>query len=810
MKPTKLTLTGFVGIKKGLGRDTFTFDFSSIPDAHQLVAIVGINGRGKTTILDNMHPYRLMPSRSTTLGPGGFSYWDHLCLPHAEKVLEWEHAGEHYRSEFSFKLRGATKKADYYLFQKNGKNGDWVPVQTVDGNLSDGKADTYDRCLDAILGVPERFFTSQFSAQRRRALVEYGTSEIKALLASILDLVQYRTLSANANKVAKLFQSELEGLQEQLALGRLAKDGIASAKESLAALEVQEQQERARRGTCERGLNAAKQAKATLDARGESLVKEVEERVFLQQQIEQVDADHRQLVTKRRQLLNETVNSHQNELVRLDDEAKRINRRNEQLVQDRDRAAAMVAEESTVLHAITTLPAQRTALSALESQIAERQARVTALRPVHQELRQMVSHRATLQSQGQAKAITIKSLQETHSLVTAVPCHRSEMQQTCPLLEHARRAGTQLLAEELEISELRKGYGSLNQQVQALEQQLASAGEVENAIDQYTKQRKTLADDIEKLALTASRQEMVAQAKTRIPEIAKEIEQSKGRLREIEERRLLLKSETVNAQSQANEVLCVAESEYRSRSKALQERLNKLSHGIAEGELKAATDAIASATKQLEDCEKQLAAIASTKVTVLAKIEVLANTIARSSEIEMAANLLTDEIAKFKLLEKGLGNDGLIALSIDDAGPEISSLCNELLQSDFDNRFTVRLDTQRETLAGDTRETFAIKVFDSRGGEPTSLDDMSGGEQVWVNECLTRAIALYVSQSNGTQYHTLFTDEADGALDPERKRQFMQMKRAVLGRGGYGREYFISQTPELWEFADHVIDVGQL
>jgi exonuclease SbcC len=197
-------------------------------------------------------------------------------------------------------------------------------------------------------------------------------------------------------------------------------------------------------------------------------------------------------------------------------------------------------------------------------------------------------------------------------------------------------------------------------------------------------------------------------------------------------------------------------------------------------------------------------------VTLLAKIEVHTDTLMRTREIEMMANLLSDEIAKFKLLEKGLGNDGLIALSIDDAGPEISSLCNDLLQSDFDNRFTVRLDTQRETLAGDTRETFAIKVFDSRGGEPTSLDDMSGGEQVWVNECLTRAIALHVSQSNGMQYHTLFTDEADGALDPERKRQFMQMKRAVLGKGGYGREYFISQTPELWEFADHVIDVGKL
>jgi DNA repair protein SbcC/Rad50 len=38
---------------------------------------------------------------------------------------------------------------------------------------------------------------------------------------------------------------------------------------------------------------------------------------------------------------------------------------------------------------------------------------------------------------------------------------------------------------------------------------------------------------------------------------------------------------------------------------------------------------------------------------------------------------------------------------------------------------------------------------------------------------------------------------ADGALDPEHKRMFMAMKREVLRAGGYAREYFVSQTPEL-------------
>ena len=39
---------------------------------------------------------------------------------------------------------------------------------------------------------------------------------------------------------------------------------------------------------------------------------------------------------------------------------------------------------------------------------------------------------------------------------------------------------------------------------------------------------------------------------------------------------------------------------------------------------------------------------------------------------------------------------------------------------------------------------------------------------------------------------------------------FMAMKREVLRLGGYGREFFISQTPELTEMADAVIDLDAM
>lgn len=71
-------------------------------------------------------------------------------------------------------------------------------------------------------------------------------------------------------------------------------------------------------------------------------------------------------------------------------------------------------------------------------------------------------------------------------------------------------------------------------------------------------------------------------------------------------------------------------------------------------------------------------------------------------------------------------------------------------------------------------------------------------------------MALYLARESGRQYETLFCDEADGPLDPEHKRMFIAMKREMLRLGGYRREFFVSQTPELTVMADAVIDLDAL
>jgi len=161
MTPISLRLKGFRGIRDGLGRDTLELDFAQLAGDAELIAIVGNNGRGKTTLMDSMVPFMVMPSRAGADGLGSFSYYDHVYLPESLKDLVWEHEGVRYRSQLVFRMNGKKKTEAFLHVLKEGR---WEPVRLDDGTVSDGKVDTYERCVEGILGSAGTYFTSVFSA----------------------------------------------------------------------------------------------------------------------------------------------------------------------------------------------------------------------------------------------------------------------------------------------------------------------------------------------------------------------------------------------------------------------------------------------------------------------------------------------------------------------------------------------------------------------------------------------------------------------------------------------------------------------
>jgi hypothetical protein len=260
-RPLVLTLTGFKGIRSGLGRDTLRLDVEALAGDATLVAIAGANGRGKTTVMDNLHPYLVMPSRAGADGLGAFSYYDHVFLPESQKELTWEHRGHRYKSQLVFRVNGK-RKTEAFLFEQ--ADGHWKPVVLADGTVSDGKVDIYEQAVRELLGPPETFFTSVFSAQGKRPLSAYRNGEIKGLLADLLGLEQVRQQGERAAETSRLLKNGLAVIRQEQAGAAAEIARLAGELSALGDPEAALSRAITERDAAARSLDAARSAESAV------------------------------------------------------------------------------------------------------------------------------------------------------------------------------------------------------------------------------------------------------------------------------------------------------------------------------------------------------------------------------------------------------------------------------------------------------------------------------------------------------------------------------------------------------------------
>jgi exonuclease SbcC len=262
MQPLLLTLTGFRGIRAGLGLDALTLDFERHAGGAELIAIAGANGRGKSTVMDNMHPYLTMPSRAAQAGPGGFSYYDHVFLPENEKDLTWAHNGRSYRSQVVIRLN-ARRRTEAFLHRLDD-HGRWQPMIIDDGTISDGKVETYTRCVEALCGSADTFFTSVFAAQGKRRLSTYRNAEIKSLLADLLGQEEIRALGQKAGETARLLKAGLSTIRQELAAVDTEVERVAKQQRVLEGAQRRVAQSLAARQSAQIAMEAARTQHAHL------------------------------------------------------------------------------------------------------------------------------------------------------------------------------------------------------------------------------------------------------------------------------------------------------------------------------------------------------------------------------------------------------------------------------------------------------------------------------------------------------------------------------------------------------------------
>lgn len=433
MQPLMLTLKGFRGIRDGLGLSELTLDLERLAGDAQLIAIVGPNGSGKTTVMDNLTPYNLLASRAAVGALWGFSYYDHVYLPESMKDLVWAHGGRSYRSQIVIRLNGR-RKTEAFLHHLDD-DGAWRPVVLEDGTLSDGRIESYTACVEHICGSPETFFTSVFAPQGKRQLNTYRNAEIKSLLADLLGHEEIRRIGQQAGETARLLKAGLTSLRQEQAALEAESDRIGIARLRLEGAPARVEQAEAAKRVAQMDLDSALGRHALLAAE------------FEQQRAIELQADRQaetQASTRSVQALRAQETAESQRLGRLElrmqERQQREQMRRQSLAQSRRRCLSELAQSQTVARAGRRLALAQQVHEARQGIVVDCRAQVQALNQVCGAVRLAEQKLATIERDAGKVVLRTEELTHRFGLTSEVPCAGTDLQGRCKLLGDAREA----------------------------------------------------------------------------------------------------------------------------------------------------------------------------------------------------------------------------------------------------------------------------------------------------------------------------------------------------------------------------------
>lgn len=797
MIPRKLVLKGALGIEAGLGLQEITLDLDAIAGDALTIAICGDNGSGKSTLMNlAMIPWLYPPVAGSTV-------YEHFG-PEGVRELYWSHGTDEYHSLIVYRQTERTRTTKATLQRKNG-SGEWEPVRLPNGTLSDGKASTYDTCLRSILGPQSVYYLSAFRQQGARPLSEY--SDPKSLMQDLLGLEPVEKQVVQAQEVLRGLRAARASLEDDIT--RLHQN--RQRLDELAELLAQAESERAE---VDQNIADIREQVSTKTAD----LQRAEDSLAAQDEIQRRRQDLAAQISEAGSVWREAMTAIQEESVREVAELARIKeqtrRTTENLKRDVAQAEARIAAHQKVLSAADEIRDAIQALANLRAQRDQASETVTALEIRQREANDlaiaMTSLSATIR---RAEAdldhlrARISELEMRHSYVEQVPCHGDGEYSTCPALAEAVAAGELVGDKQADLKRLNDRI--LEETQRHAEQQMRVAEY--NGIDQQVLAARAELEEINQRLMNtevlAARADALDAAESGITAETFAIVEKQAEIDEL----AVAEIERISSLNTAN----IAREERRQvASRVHDERTGRLRE-LLEAIPAPDTLPVSSLRTELEDLNNRLKLNANTQREAIAKIATLierATTLRETVEagkvIEDRSRRLSEQIATWTLLVASL--KGVIDLSIEDAGPGIAGIANDLLASAYGPRFTVRIATQRTLENGRTVECFQIRVYDAQTDQESNLEMKSGGQTVWISKAISDAVGIYQQDASGQHYECLFADEAEDGLTQERKLAFWRMDRAALETGGFTKRIFVSHTPAAIEMADAVINLDEM
>jgi exonuclease SbcC len=161
------------------------------------------------------------------------------------------------------------------------------------------------------------------------------------------------------------------------------------------------------------------------------------------------------------------------------------------------------------------------------------------------------------------------------------------------------------------------------------------------------------------------------------------------------------------------------------------------------------------------------------------------------------------ERALYSDLAQMFGKNGIQAIIIENAIPELEDEANRILSRVTDNAMHLTLETQRDTRSGNVAETLDIKISDALGTRNYEL--FSGGEAFRINFALRIALSKMLARRAGARLRTLVIDEGFGTQDSQGLERLVEVIKAI--QDDFAKIIVITHLRELKNAFDIHIEV---
>ena len=806
MVPLRLTLRNFICY----GEDVPILDLEPV----HVACLSGQNGHGKSALLDAITWAVWGRARART----------HDELIHQGKSsmsveLELSARGQRYRILRRYSRPSAGRQGTTLLdLQASSGNG----YRAITGNTV---RDTEALIRDVVHMDYDTFVNTAFLLQGRADMFTRSKpSQRKECLAEVLDLSYYDDLEQRAKAQSTLIQDYIKeadiaiaqlrsGLEAREEHQAILEEASASIERLAPAVEAARARVDSQRGRVELLRNMGKE-RDVLKARAAAGRSEIDALDRQRRGYEGRAAEYHALTERREEILQGFggLDTARRESERLDDVHRRLltlqsgkARLEQEVAVQRERLSAYLAQLSSNIENGLEPTASR--LPAIGQAIADMESEENALEAGKADYARMVGEAHDL-------SLTIESLEAANTVL------REEMSETrqkfdilqredaeCPVCrqllrpddrDHVRaeyeRQGKKALNRyrdnAAEQDRLRETHSRLATKVSRLEVELSrDARELTRKRTELERDRRdsitarqqldlALAESekerarLENEAFAEAERAELARIDARIAEMdyapdahnaarrqARELGPYEELIRKLREAEKRLPEE----RRDLGEVAAMLERR-RAETAEDEERAARLGRDIValpsmEAELRGMEDSLTAKERELEAARVQQG-ISTEELARLDRLE------ADAKEREKKRDTLVDQKGVYDELAVAFGKNGVQALIIEAAIPQLEDDANQLLSRLTDNRMSIRLQLRqgrRERRMGLPSEELDIRVGDEMGTR--SYETFSGGEAFRIDFSLRIALSKLLARRSGAPLPILFIDEGFGSQD---------------------------------------------